>query len=511
MSKAPVAIIILDGFGCRSETMGNAVSQSKKPNFDRYWNQYPHAQLTASGESVGLPEGQMGNSEVGHLNIGAGRIVYQSLTRVNVAIRTGEFEENQTFLDAISHANKNGTALHLFGLLSDGGVHSHIEHLYALLDLAAKHSVKKVFVHAFLDGRDVGPQTAKGYIEAAEAKMKEIGVGQFATISGRYYSMDRDKRWDRVEKAYRSMVYGEGPSYRSALEVVEDSYNNGIFDEFVIPSVITGDDEKPIATVNDNDAVIFYNFRPDRAIQMSNTFTNEDFRSFDRGSGHPINLHFVCLTHFSETVNGYVAFKSVNLDNTLGEVLSQNNLTQLRIAETEKYPHVTFFMSGGREEKFPGEERILINSPKVATYDLQPEMSAYELTDALLEQIENDKFDAILLNFANPDMVGHSGMLEPTIKAIEAVDECLGKVVDAIIAKGGTAIITADHGNADEVVTLEGNPMTAHTTNPVPVIVTQNSVTLRTDGILGDLAPTMLDLLNVEKPVEMTGTSLLKK
>ncbi|MFJ7745164.1 2,3-bisphosphoglycerate-independent phosphoglycerate mutase [Peribacillus sp. NPDC097295] len=511
MSKKPVALIILDGFGCRKEEEGNAVYHAKKPNFDRYWDQYPHSHLIASGEAVGLPDGQMGNSEVGHLNIGAGRIVYQSLTRVNLAIREGDFAENPTLVDAMNHAKEKGTALHLFGLLSDGGVHSHIEHLYALLKLAAKEGVKDVFVHAFLDGRDVGPKTAKGYIEAAEAKMKEIGVGQFATISGRYYSMDRDKRWERVEKSYRSMVYGDGPAYGSAMECVDDSYEHGIFDEFVIPSVITAEDGKPVATIQDEDAVIFYNFRPDRAIQISNTFTNKDFRSFDRGPGHPEQLHFVCLTHFSETVDGYVAFKPTNLDNTLGEVLSQNNLTQLRIAETEKYPHVTFFMSGGREEKFPGEERILINSPKVATYDLQPEMSAYEVTDALLEQIEADRFDAILLNFANPDMVGHSGMLEPTIKAIETVDECLGKIVDLIVAKGGTAIITADHGNADEVVTLEGNPMTAHTTNPVPVIVTQNQVTLRTDGILGDLAPTILDLLGVEKPVEMTGKSLLSK
>jgi 2,3-bisphosphoglycerate-independent phosphoglycerate mutase len=321
--------------------------------------------------------------------------------------------------------------------------------------------------------------------------------------------MDRDKRWERVEKSYRSMVYGEGPAYTSAEDCVKDSYNNGIYDEFVLPSVMTNEDGTPVATIQNDDAVIFYNFRPDRAIQISNTFTNEDFRSFDRGEKHPKHLHFVCLTHFSETVDGYVAFKPTNLDNTLGEVLSQNGLTQLRIAETEKYPHVTFFMSGGREDKFPGEERILIPSPRVATYDLKPEMSAYELTDALVDQIENDRFDVILLNFANPDMVGHSGMLEPTVKAIEAVDECLGRVVDLIISKGGTAIITADHGNADEVVTLEGNPMTAHTTNPVPIIVTKDQVTLRNDGILGDLAPTILDLLGVEKPVEMTGESLI--
>ncbi|MGG7620679.1 2,3-bisphosphoglycerate-independent phosphoglycerate mutase [Bacillus coreaensis] len=511
MSKSPVALIILDGFALRGERMGNAVAQSNKPNFERFWNSYPHAQLIASGEAVGLPEGQMGNSEVGHLNIGAGRIVYQSLTRVNVSIREGEFERNETFLNAINHVKKNGTNLHLFGLLSDGGVHSHIQHLFALLKLAAQEGVKNVYVHAFLDGRDVAPQSAGDFIKQAEEKMKEYGVGQFATISGRYYSMDRDKRWERVEKSYRAMVYGEGPAYSNAMDVVEDSYNNGIFDEFVLPSVLKKENGEPVATISDNDAVIFYNFRPDRAIQISNTFTNKDFRSFDRGDKHPQHLNFVCLTHFSETVDGYVAFEPTNLDNTLGEVLSQNNLSQLRIAETEKYPHVTFFMSGGREAEFPGEKRILINSPKVATYDLQPEMSAYEVTDALVKEIEEDNFDAIILNFANPDMVGHSGMLEPTIKAIETVDECLGRIVDLIIKKGGTAIITADHGNADEVVTLEGNPMTAHTTNPVPVIVTKEGIELREDGILGDLAPTMLELLNVAQPAEMTGKTLLKK
>ncbi|WP_042350704.1 2,3-bisphosphoglycerate-independent phosphoglycerate mutase [Bacillus massiliigorillae] len=511
MSKAPVALIILDGFGLRDVTEGNAVAQAKKPNYDRYWNNFPHATLRADGEFVGLPEGQMGNSEVGHLNIGAGRVVYQSLTRVNVAIREGEFEKNETFVDAMDHVKKNGTNLHIFGLLSDGGVHSHIDHMFALLRLAAEEGVKNVYVHGFLDGRDVGPQTAKKYIEETEEKMKEYGVGKFATISGRYYSMDRDKRWERVEKSYRSMVYGEGPAYTSAMDCVDDNYKNEIYDEFVLPSVITNEDGSPVATIQDNDAVIFYNFRPDRAIQISNTFTNEDFRSFDRGPKAPKNLHFVCFTHFSETVKGYVAFKPTNLDNTLGEVLSQNNLKQLRIAETEKYPHVTFFMSGGREAEFPGEERILIASPKVATYDLKPEMSAYEVTDALLAEIAADKFDAIILNFANPDMVGHSGMLEPTIKAVETVDECLGKIVDAILAKGGQAIITADHGNSDEVVTLEGNPMTAHTTNPVPVIVTKENVTLREDGKLADLAPTMLDLLKVEKPVEMTGSTLVNK
>ncbi|WEG13642.1 2,3-bisphosphoglycerate-independent phosphoglycerate mutase [Pullulanibacillus sp. KACC 23026] len=510
MSKAPRALIILDGFGCRKETMGNAVAQAKKPNFDRYWESYPHAQLRADGLYVGLPEGQMGNSEVGHMNIGAGRVVYQSLSRVNLSIKQGEFYENETLLEAMRVVKERGTKLHVFGLLSNGGIHSHIDHMFAVLKLAARENVKDVFIHGFLDGRDVAPQSAPTFIKQTLEKTKEIGVGKIATLSGRYYAMDRDNRWERIEKAYRAMVYAEGPSYTDPLELINDSYENGIYDEFVLPSVLKTDNGEPVSTIEDRDVIIFFNFRPDRAIQISQVFTNEDFRGFDRGDQFPKDIHFVCMTRFSETVNGTVAFKPTNLDNTLGEVLSQNGLTQLRIAETEKYPHVTFFFSGGREEPFPGEERILINSPKVATYDLKPEMSVYEVTDALLKEIAADKFDAIILNFANPDMVGHSGKLEPTIKAIEAVDECLGKVVDAILAKGGDAIITADHGNADEVVTLEGNPQTAHTTNPVPVIVTRKGVELRTDGKLADLAPTLLDLLGVEKSKEMDGNTLIK-
>ncbi len=510
MAKKPVALIILDGFALRDETEGNAVAQANKPNFDRYWNEFPHSQLQACGEAVGLPPGQMGNSEVGHLNIGAGRIVYQSLTRVNLSIKEGEFYENQTFLDAMDHVKKKDSALHVFGLLSDGGIHSHIDHLYALLKLAAEENVEKVYIHGFLDGRDVGPQTAKEYISALQEKMNEYGVGEIATLSGRYYSMDRDKRWDRVERSYRAMTYGEGPSYTDPIEVVDDSYKNEIYDEFVLPSVITKDDGSPVATIKDDDAIIFFNFRPDRAIQISQVFTNDDFRGFDRGEGRPENLHFVCLTQFSETVDGEVAFKPTNLDNTLGEVLAQQDYKQLRIAETEKYPHVTFFFSGGRENEFPGEERILIDSPKVATYDLKPEMSAYEVTDALLDELNADKHDVIILNFANPDMVGHSGMLEPTIKAVETVDECLGKIVDLILEKDGAAIITADHGNSDEVITKEGNPMTAHTTNPVPVIVTKKGAELREDGILADLSPTVLDLLGGKQPKEMTGKTLIK-
>jgi len=510
MSKKPVALIILDGFGLRDEAKGNAIAHANKPNFDRYWNEYPHATLRADGEYVGLPEGQMGNSEVGHLNIGAGRVVYQSLTRVNLSIRTGEFFENDTFQQAMDHVNEKDSALHIYGLLSDGGIHSHIEHIYAVLDLAKQKGVKRVYVHGFLDGRDVGPTSAEVYLQGLQSKLDELGTGKLASVHGRYYAMDRDKRWERVEKSYRAMVYGEGPSYSSGIEVVEDSYKNDILDEFVIPSVITNEDGSPVATVKDEDAVIFCNFRPDRAIQLSQVFTNKEFSGFDRGQAHPEHLHFVCLTKFSETVDGYVAFKPTNLDNTLGEVLSKQNYKQLRIAETEKYPHVTFFFSGGREEPFEGEERILIDSPKVATYDLQPEMSAYEVTDALVKDIEADKHDAIILNFANPDMVGHSGKLEPTVKSIEVVDECLGRVVDALHQQGGHAIITADHGNADEVITLEGNPMTAHTTNKVPVIVTDTHATLREDGILADLALTVLDLLGAEQPKEMTGKTLRK-
>ncbi|WP_087972619.1 2,3-bisphosphoglycerate-independent phosphoglycerate mutase [Oceanobacillus rekensis] len=505
------ALIILDGFAIRDEVKGNAVKQAKTPNFDRLWNKYAHSQLNASGHAVGLPEGQMGNSEVGHLNIGAGRVVYQSLTRVNLSIEEGDFYQVEAFLKSIHHAKTNDKALHLFGLLSDGGVHSHINHLFALLKLAKDSDLKKVYVHAFLDGRDVGPKTAGKYIQQTEEKMQELGIGEIATISGRYYSMDRDKRWDRVQKSYEAMVQGKGPKYKQAMDVIHDNYENGIYDEFVIPSVITDGNDEPIGTIKDNDSIIFYNFRPDRAIQISRTFANADFRDFDRGENVPKDLDFVMFTNFSETVNGYVAYEPINLDNTVGEVLAQNNLKQLRIAETEKYPHVTFFMSGGREQEFPGETRILIDSPKVATYDLKPEMSAYEVTDALLAELDKGEQNAILLNFANPDMVGHSGMLQPTIDAIETVDECLGKIVDKITELGGHAIITADHGNSDEVLTEEGTPMTAHTTNPVPVIVTKEDVSLRTGGKLADLAPTLLDLLNVDKPDEMTGESLIIK
>lgn len=510
MSKVPVALIILDGFALRSEVFGNAVAQAKKPNFDRYWNNYAHASLIASGNAVGLPEGQMGNSEVGHLNIGAGRTVYQNLTRIHKSIVDADFFQNAAFMEAIAHVKAHGSKLHLMGLLSDGGVHSHYEHLFALLKLAKAQGLEDVFVHGFLDGRDVGPTTALAYIEETEKQMSTIGVGKFATISGRYYAMDRDRRWERVEKAYRALVDGVGELSSSGVEGVKASYDSKVADEFVLPFVIE-EQGKPVATIDSQDAVIFFNFRPDRAIQLSSVFTNPSCsQAFSLSLKHPTDLKFVTFTSYSDEVLASVAYESDNLINTVGEVLANNGKTQLRIAETEKFPHVTFFMSGGREERFPGEERILIDSPKVATYDLQPEMSAYEVTDALLEAIASDRFDGILLNFANPDMVGHSGMLEPTIRAIEVVDECLGQIVDALIAKGGAAIITADHGNSDEVITIAGQPMTAHTTNPVPVIVTKNGIELREDGILADLAPTMLHLLGISQPPEMTGKTLLK-
>lgn len=509
MSKSPVALIILDGFGLRHEVYGNAVAQAKKPNFDRYWNTFPNATLIASGESVGLPNGQMGNSEVGHLNIGAGRVVYQNLTRIHKSIRDEEFFLEPKLLSAIEHVKQTGGKLHLMGLLSDGGVHSHYSHLFALLKLAKAQGLEEVFVHGFLDGRDVGPRTSIGYIEETEKQMKDIGVGKFASISGRYYAMDRDRRWDRVELAYSALVDGVGRTAESATAGILASYEEDVVDEFVLPFVIE-DSAKPAVTIDTGDAVIFFNFRPDRSIQLSMALNTPSFDSFTLSEKHPTNLKFISFTHYSDEVVSDVVFEKENLFNTVGEVLADNGKTQLRIAETEKYPHVTFFMSGGREETFPGEERILINSPKVATYDLQPEMSAYEVTEALLTEINNDKFDAIILNFANPDMVGHSGMLAPTIKAIETVDECLGKIVDAIIAKGGQAIITADHGNSDEVMTMESQPMTAHTTNPVPVIVTKENIFLRSDGILADLAPTMLHLLGINTPPEMTGNTLIE-
>jgi 2,3-bisphosphoglycerate-independent phosphoglycerate mutase len=511
MAAKPVALIILDGFGLREETYGNAVAQANKPNFDRYWSTYPHTTLTASGEAVGLPDGQMGNSEVGHLNIGAGRIVYQDLTRITKSIREGDFFENPALTGAVRKAKERGKKLHLYGLLSDGGIHSHIDHLFALLELAKREGLERVYVHAFLDGRDVPPDSAKGYMESLLAKMNQLGLGKVATIHGRFYALDREKKWDRVEKSYRAMVYAEGPQFTDPLEAIEASYAQSVYDEFVVPTVIVDEAGEPVARVETGDSIIFFNFRPDRAIQLSRVFTNEDFREFDRGPGYPRDVHFVCMTHFSETVGGYVAYEPKSLDNTFGEVVAQAGLTQLRTAETAKYPHVTFFFSGGREIDLPGETRILINSPNVPTYDLQPEMSAIELAESTVKQIESGKHDVIILNFANPDMVGHSGLLEPTIKAVETVDIALGKVVEAVLQQGGIAVITADHGNAEIVRELDDRPNTAHTTNPVPFIVTVPNVTLREGGILADIAPTLLDLLQLPKPAEMTGQSLIQK
>lgn len=508
MSKSPVAIIILDGFGQRDEVVGNAVAQAHKPNFDRYWAEFPHNTLKASGLDVGLPEGQMGNSEVGHSNIGAGRIVYQSLTRIDKAITDGEFETNEALNNAIQYALDNNSSLHLFGLLSDGGVHSHQNHLYALLELAKEKGVKQTFIHAFLDGRDVAPTSAVDYMTELVAFITKLGYGEIATVSGRFYAMDRDKRWERVEKAYDAIAEGKGVMATDPIEAIKASYENDVTDEFVLPIVIEKDGQ-PVGTVKDNDAVIFFNFRPDRAIQLSNAFTDVEWEHFARHN-HPQNVKFVTMTLYNPSVVAEVAFPPISMKNVIGEVLSNEGLAQLRIAETEKYPHVTFFMNGGRNEEFPGESRILINSPKVETYDLKPEMSCYEVTDALVADIEADKHDAIILNFANPDMVGHSGKLDATIKAIEAVDENLGRVVDAILAKDGYAIIFADHGNSETMTTPEGNPHTAHTTVPVPVIVTKKGATLRDGGRLADIAPTMLDLLGVAKPAEMTGDSLIK-
>lgn len=509
MSKSPVAIIILDGFGWRKEDYGNAVNQANKPNFDRYWNQYPHATMKASGLDVGLPDGQMGNSEVGHTNIGAGRIVYQSLTRIDKAIEDGEFLENPALNEAYSHTVSNDSALHIFGLLSDGGVHSHLNHITQLIRDAKAKGVKKLFLHAFLDGRDVDPHAAPGYIKTIEDVMTTEGLGEIASVSGRYYAMDRDNRWERVQKAYDVIFNGRGNEAKSAQQVVEASYANDVTDEFVVPSVIVDDQGQALGEVHDNDAIIFANFRPDRAIQLSSAATAETWTNFERDN-FPKNVKFVTMTKYNDDIPASIAYPPIPLKNVIGEVLSKNGLKQLRIAETEKYPHVTFFMNGGSNQEFEGEKRILINSPKVATYDLKPEMSAYEVTDALLDEINNDREDAIILNFANPDMVGHSGDLQATIKAIEAVDECLGRVVDAITEKGGHAIIFADHGNSETELNPDGSPNTAHTTVPVPLIVTKAGATLRTDGRLADVAPTMLDLLGLDKPEEMTGVSLIK-
>ena len=504
MANKPLLLMILDGFGIAPKE-GNAIAAANKPNLDRLFSSNPITKIGASGLDVGLPDGQMGNSEVGHTNIGAGRIVYQELTRITKAIEDGPFFENEAFLSAVENAKKNGTALHLIGLLSDGGVHSHITHLYGLLELAKRHGLTKVYVHALLDGRDVPPASGKDFVAACAEKMKEIGVGEIATVMGRYYAMDRDNRWERVEKAYSAMVYREGVQAADPVQAVADSYANDVTDEFVVPVVC----EKG-APIQANDSVIFYNFRPDRAREITRTFVDPDFSGFERKNGF-FPLTYVCMTQYDATMpNVQVAFKPESLENTFGEYISQKGLKQLRIAETEKYAHVTFFFNGGVEKQYDGEDRILVKSPKVATYDLQPEMSAYEVTDKLVAAIESSKYDVIILNFANCDMVGHTGVFEAAVKAVEAVDTCVGRVTDAVAAQGGVTLITADHGNADRMVDDDGSPFTAHTTNPVPFCVVGYGCKLREGGRLADIAPTMLQILGLPQPAEMTGKSLIE-
>ena len=510
MEKKLTMLMILDGFGENPKKEGNAVKLAKTPNIDRLMKEYPNTKIAASGLAVGLPEGQMGNSEVGHTNIGAGRIVYQELTRITKSIENGDFFSNEELVKAMENCKKNNSKLHILGLVSDGGVHSHIRHLFGLLEMAKRRDFEDVYVHCFLDGRDTPPASAEGYITQLEEKMKEKKVGKIASISGRYYAMDRDKRWDRVKKCYDALVRGEGNKATSATIAIEDSYQKEVFDEFVEPTVIVNNDT-PIATIGENDSVIFFNFRPDRAREITRAIVDPEFDGFET---EKINTYFVCFTNYDETMpNVKIAFKKEPLVNTFGEVVSKNGLKQLRIAETEKYAHVTFFFNGGEEKQYPGEDRILVPSPKVATYDLQPEMSAPIVTEKVVEAINEDKYNAIILNFANPDMVGHTGSLPAAIKAVETIDECVQKVVDAMLAHNGTILITADHGNCEQMIDYKtGEPHTAHTTNPVPLILVTNDETLKVkSGKLADLAPTMLEILGIEKPEEMTGESILEK
>ena len=511
MKDKVTMLMILDGFGDNPNKDGNAIKLANTPNIDKLIKKYPNTDIYTSGKYVGLPDGQMGNSEVGHTNIGAGRIVYQELTRITKSIEDGDFFSNQELIAAIENCKKNNSKLHILGLVSDGGVHSHIRHLYGLLELAKRRDFEDVYVHCFLDGRDTPPASAEGYIIKLQEKMQEKGIGKIASISGRFYSMDRDKRWQRVQKCYDALVKGEGIKANSAVKAIEDSYQKEVFDEFVEPTVICNGEE-PIAKIEENDSVIFFNFRPDRAREITRAIVDKDFNEFETKK---MNVYFVCFTNYDETMpNVHIAFKKETLHNTFGEVVSKAGLTQLRIAETEKYAHVTFFFNGGEEKQYPGEDRILVPSPKVETYDQKPEMSAYEVTDKVVEALENDKYDAVILNFANTDMVGHTGSLEAAIKAVEAVDECVGRIVKVIEEKKGNLIITADHGNAEQMIDYKtGEPHTAHTTNPVPIIlITDNpSYKLKENGKLADLAPTMLELMGLEKPQEMTGESLLIK
>jgi 2,3-bisphosphoglycerate-independent phosphoglycerate mutase len=500
----PLAIIIMDGFGISPIVEGNAVAWAHKPNLERFWKNYPTTTLAASGLAVGLPRGQMGNSEVGHLNMGGGRIVYQDYTRISLAVEEGTIAENEVLLNAMEKAK--GARLHLIGLLSDGGVHSHNTHLYALLQMAAKMGLENVYVHAVLDGRDVPPRSALGYLQELEEKIRQIGTGKVATVSGRYYTMDRDKRWERVEKAYRCLTNGEGLQAATAKQAVEEGYRRGENDEFLQPTLV---DER--GRVRDGDSIIFFNFRPDRAREITRAFVDKDFQGF---ALKPMRVFYTCMTQYDATLSVPIAFPAQNLDDTLGQVISRAGLLQLRIAETEKYAHVTYFFNGGKEVPNPGEDRALIPSPKVATYDLMPEMSALQVRDEVLARIDSSKYDLIVLNFANPDMVGHTGIFDAAVKAVEVVDGCVGAVVDEVLKKGGAVLLTADHGNAEKMIDLTtGQPHTAHTTNPVPFTLIVNEgqkYSLREDGILADIAPTALELLHIPQPEAMSGKSLIK-
>ena len=510
MSKKPVVLMILDGYGLNKKQEANAVYEAKTPVMDKLMAECPFVEGNASGLAVGLPDGQMGNSEVGHLNMGAGRIVYQELTRITKSIADGDFFENEEFLAAVENCKKNNSALHMYGLVSDGGVHSHNTHIYGLLELAKRNGLEKVYVHCFLDGRDTPPASGKDFVAALEEKMAEIGVGKVASVMGRYYAMDRDNRWDRVELAYKALTLGEGNKNESATAAIQASYDDGKTDEFVMPTVVT-ENGAPVGLINDNDSIIFFNFRPDRAREITRAFCDDEFAGFAREKKQ--GLVYVCFTDYDETIgNKLVAFKKQMITNTFGEFLAANGKTQARIAETEKYAHVTFFFNGGIEEPNAGEDRILVKTPKVATYDLQPEMSAPQVCDKLVEAIGSDKYDVIIINFANPDMVGHTGVESAAISAVEAVDACVGRAVEAIKNVGGVMFICADHGNAEQLVDYEtGAPFTAHTTNPVPFILVNadENLGLREGGCLADIAPTLIEIMGMEQPKEMTGKSLL--
>ena len=513
MSKKPVVLMVLDGYGLNDRTDGNAIAMAKTPVMDKLMAECPFVQGQASGLAVGLPDGQMGNSEVGHMNIGAGRIIYQDLTRITKSIEDGDFFENKGLMAAIENCKKNDSDLHLWGLLSDGGVHSHITHLYGLLEFAKKNGLSKVFVHAFLDGRDTPPASGKDFVAQLEEKMAEIGVGKIASLSGRYYAMDRDNNWDRVQKAYDSLVKGEGIKATSAVKAMEDSYEQDVTDEFVLPTVITDEAGNPLSVVKDNDSVIFFNFRPDRAREITRAFCDDKFTGFDRDF---LKLTYVCFKDYDETIpNKIIAFEKEAISNTFGEYLAKCGKKQLRLAETEKYAHVTFFFNGGVEEPNADEFRLLVNSPKdVATYDLKPEMSAPEVGMDLVEAIKSDKYDVIVINFANPDMVGHTGVIPAAVAAVERIDGLVGEAVEAVKEVGGVMFICADHGNAEKMIDYEtGEPHTAHTTNPVPFILVnaEPDMKLREGGCLADIAPTLLEIMGLEQPAEMTGKSLIVK